>query len=372
MLEQLQLIADDVAIRVPKQPIFTALIGAGAIVEYAHLPAYRQGGIPIAGIYDINQDRARDLAAQFGLSRVYSSVDELLDDDTAGVVDIAVVPWAQPDLIRRSIAAGKHVLCQKPFALDLKTAEDLARVIASSNSKVAVQQQLRYDEGIAAAVSIIRRGWIGEVTAVVFDVDIATDWSAWPWLIESDRLEILYHSIHYLDAIRSMLGTPQKVFAAAGKRPGQQANAETRTISTLMYDTGVRALVHTNHENVTGDVHATFRVDGTDGSIRGTLGLLYDYPHGRPDTLEVRSNTLPTDGWLPYPVTSRWLPDAFLGPMADLQRWIAGGPEATTRVEDNLHTLALVEALYRSISSGEACNVATPMTPHRQFEENPA
>jgi predicted dehydrogenase len=225
---------------------------------------------------------------------------------------------------------------------------------------VVVQQQLRYDEGIAAAASMVRHGWIGEVTAVTFDVDIATDWSAWPWLVTSPRLEIQYHSIHYLDAIRSILGTPDRVFAAAGSTPGQLAQAETRTISTLLYDNGVRGLVHVNHENHCGDVRATFRIDGSAGSIRGTLGLLYDYPAGRPDTLEVYSTVLPTDGWLPYPVTSRWLPDAFAGPMAGLQHWISGGPAAATRLTDNLDTLALVDALYRSIETGQATDVARP------------
>lgn len=51
---------------------------------------------------------------------------------------------------------------------------------------------------------------------------------------------------------------------------------------------------------------------------------LYDYPHGRPDTVELNSSVLPTDGWLPYPVTMRWIPDAFSGPMRALLADIAG------------------------------------------------
>jgi predicted dehydrogenase len=87
----------------------------------------------------------------------------------------------------------------------------------------------------------------------------------------------------------------------------------------LLYPGDVRGLVHSNQENIAGDDEARFRIDGTEGAIRGTLGLLSDYPHGRPDTLELWSRTLPTDGWLPYPVTRRWVPDAFLGPVASVQ-----------------------------------------------------
>jgi predicted dehydrogenase len=217
-----------------------------------------------------------------------------------------------------------------------------------------VNQQLRFDEGIAAARAMVKAGWIGEPTTMTFTVNIATDWSAWDWLVASDRLEIAYHSIHYLDAIRSILGDPVRVFCTGSRTAGQLAKGETRTMSTLIYPGDVRALVHATHENRTGDYEAAFRIDGTDGAIKGTLGLLYDYPHGRPDTLEVNGLTLPTDGWLSYPVTRRWLPDAVAGPMGSLLAAIAEGGEPETAAADNLHTLDLMEALYRSMRSGES------------------
>jgi predicted dehydrogenase len=106
--------------------------------------------------------------------------------------------------------------------------------------------------------------------------------------------------------------------------------------------------------NIAGDAEATFRIDGSEGSIKGTLGLLYDYPHGRPDTLSVFSRTLPTDGWLPYPVTTRWLPDAIAGPMGSLLKAVAEDGTPATSGADNLMTIRLVQALYRSMDSGES------------------
>ena len=95
-------------------------------------------------------------------------------------------------------------------------------------------------------------------------------------------------------------------------------------------------------------------MDGTGGTIRGTLGLMYDYPHGRPDTLEIWSSVLPTDGWLSYPVTTRWIPDAFIGPVRSLLAAIATGGEPETSARDNLGTLRIIEALYRSGETGES------------------
>jgi predicted dehydrogenase len=192
----------------------------------------------------------------------------------------------------------------------------------------------------------------------MIDVNITTDFTAWGWLVESEQLDLMYHSIHYFDTVRSILGDPTSLYCAAGRRPGQVPAGETRTMTTMTFPSGARALVNVNHENVTGDPSATFRIDGSQGSVRGSIGLLLDYPHGRPDTVEVRSAVVPTDGWLPYPVTTRWIPDAFAGPMGALLRDIAGQGPAPTRGADALKTLALVEAGYASIRTGEVTHLA--------------
>jgi predicted dehydrogenase len=75
---------------------------------------------------------------------------------------------------------------------------------------------------------------------------------------------------------------------------------------------------------------------------------MYDYPKGRADTLEISSRVLPTDGWLPYAVTSRWIPTAFIGPMASLLESVATNGTPITNARDNLDTLRIVHALYES------------------------
>lgn len=358
MLTEAHLLSEAVMLDVPTDhhaPI--AIVGAGAIVDVAHLPAYRKTSLPLAGIFDIDQQRATEVAQRHRIERVYSSLDELIGDQDVEVVDVAVVPDAQPAIVSRLLAAGKHVLAQKPLAPTLNEARKLVVEAERCGRQLVVNQQMRYGEGMAVARRAVENGWIGEVTAVEFRVDIATDWGQWPWIVASPDLDIRYHSIHYLDSIRALLGTPDTVFCAAMRRPGQLATGETRTMSTLLYEAGPRVLVHVNHENLAGDYVAAFRIDGAQGSVRGTIGLLYDFPHGRPDTVEIFSEVLPTDGWLHYPVTTRWIPDAFAGPMAALLRGIATGEAAPTAAADNLGTLAVLEALYASIASGETQRV---------------
>jgi len=326
------------------------VVGAGAITRHAHLPAYRQAGVPVAAITDLDENRARALADEFGIPRVMT-LDEMLADDEIAVLDVAVFPEAQPDIVERALAAGKHVLAQKPLAPESGRGEQLVEAADAAGRSLVVNQQMRYGEGMAAARAMVDAGWIGEVTAMYVSVDIVTDWSAWPWLVESPRLDLMYHSIHYFDTVRAVLGDPVDVTCARGRRPGQLATGETRTITTMTFGSGALANVRVNHENITGDQAAEFRIDGSEGSIRGTIGLLYDYPDGRPDTLEVNSRVVPTDGWLPYPVTTRWIPDAFAGPMRALLREVAGIEPAPTTAADALQTLRLVERAYAA--SGE-------------------
>jgi predicted dehydrogenase len=331
-----------------------AVVGAGAIVDIAHLPAYRAGGLEVLGIFDIDESRARDAADRHGIATVYDSLADLLDDERVHVVDVAVTAHAQPSIVQAALESGRHVLGQKPFAPTAGIAADLADIADTRGLVLAVNQQLRFDEGMAAAHRMVELGWLGTLTAMTIEVDIWTAWESWPWMLHAPRLEVMNHSIHYHDVIRWFLGEPTTVYCAGGRTPGQAAAGETRTVTTCRYASGAVSMVHANHENSRGDNSAVFRIDGTHGSIRGTLGLLYDYPGGRPDTVEVNSSVLPTDGWLPYPVTTRWIPDAFLGPMGSVMDAVATGTPPRTSARDNIATLRLVEAIYASMHTGRA------------------
>jgi predicted dehydrogenase len=358
VISRFEPIAEACRIEVPdahRRPI--AIVGAGAIVDVAHLPAYRAAGLEVVGLYDHHHGRAAEVAERHGVARVYQTLEEVLADERVEVVDVAVTAAAQPEIVERVLESGRHVLAQKPFAPDPATGQALVDLAKSRGLVLVVNQQLRYDEGMAAAHRMVELGWIGDVTAMSISVNIWTEWTAWPWMLEVPRLEVMVHSIHYHDVVRWFLGEPSLVFSVAGRTPGQAPVGETRSVTTCTYPSGAVSVVHANHENGTGDNLAAFRIDGSRGAIRGTLGLLYDYPRGRPDTLELSSEMLPTDGWIPYPVGSRWLPDAFLGPMASVLRAVATGSTPRSSGRDNVGTLRQIERIYTSMERGTAVRV---------------
>ena len=333
------------------------VIGAGGIVQGAHLPAYHKAGLPIRAITDIDQAKAQALADEFGIPHVYPSAEALLADPEIEVVDIAVPASEQPALVLAALDAGKHVLAQKPLATTVEAALELAEKAEASGLLVGVNQQLRCDEGMAAAYEMVQRGWLGELSGFSITVNLDTPWHLWDWAQSMERLEVMIHSIHYHDVVRWFLGNPKRVFALAGRTAGQAPIGETRTVSSYLYESGVVAVVHANHVNKGEDNLAEFRIDGSEGSIRGTLGLLYDYPVGRCDTVELKSSVVPTDGWVPYPVTQRWIPDAFIGTMGSLLAEIAGEGTRRSPISDNVDTVKLVHALYESIETGQAVSL---------------
>jgi hypothetical protein len=92
------------------------IIGAGGIVNYAHLPAYKKAGFKVLAVTDKNLEQAQRTAAQHNIPKVYASVDELLSNPEIQIVDIAVYPEVQGVLVEQAAKAGKHLLCQKPFS----------------------------------------------------------------------------------------------------------------------------------------------------------------------------------------------------------------------------------------------------------------
>lgn len=321
-------------------------IGCGGIVQYAHMPAYRNAGLNTVAAFDLKREVAEKVAAEFSIPKVYDSVEQLLADPAVEVVDIAVPPWVQLEIVEKVVAAGKHMLCQKPLASKFSDARKIVELAENAGLKQAVNQQMRWDAGIAASRDLISRGFIGAPAAAQILVSMETPWHLWPWLAAAPRLEVMYHSIHYIDAMRSLFGEPEWVTSRHARYIEQgEVQGETKTITTLDYDDGLQALVSVNHYNVHGKPYATFSFTGTKGAIEGTIGLMYNYPDGRPDTLVYRQKfEEPTH----IKLDEMWIPDAFLGPMACLMEAIEKDETPCADTRDNLNTLRIVEAAYLS------------------------
>jgi predicted dehydrogenase len=322
------------------------IIGCGGIVSGAHLPAYRAAGLNVVAVFDVDQEKARTVAADFSIPMVAESAKALAVHPDVDVVDIAVLPWVQQEIVPVVAAAGKHMLCQKPLAMDYATGLAEVETAEAAGVLLAVNHQMRWDAGIAAARDLVHQGALGTVTEAQIQVSVSTPLHLWAWIAESPHLDIKIHSTHYLDAIRSILGDPEWITSIHGRYPGQEpVQGETVTKTVLEYPDGIQALVATQHYNEHGTPYAEFRFLGTEGTLQGTIGLMYDYPNGRPDTLSLHREGSEVQA---YEFDTMWLPDAFLGPMSDLLDAIATDRPPITAGRQMLPTLAIGEAAYLS------------------------
>lgn len=333
-----------------------AVIGAGAIVNEAHLPAYRNAGLRVMGIFDLDQPRAHATARRFALPRVYASLDELLADPTVQIVDIAVPPWAQAALVPRVSQAGRHLLCQKPLAETVAAAAQMAAAAHQAGVTMAVNLNMRWSPAIRVLRALLTQGLLGQVTSVSFQANFWDSWQSWPWLQQVGQLLILYDAIHLIDALRFLFGEPDTVFAVGARFPGQAVCGETQAILTFAFPSGCTAFIHDSTNNWGGDTYATFRIEGTQAMVKGTLGIWYDYPTGRADTISLTSRANPGH-WETHDLPGRWVPDAFAWTMAELLDAVTERRAPTNSADDHLQTLCLIEAIYASMKQRAAIHL---------------
>lgn len=332
------------------------IIGTGGIVQYAHLIAYKKAGFRVVACTDINIQTAIKVAADHHIPHVYAETAELLANPDVQIVDIAVPPWEQLKIVEQAAAAKKHMLCQKPLSDTFAEAVKIVELGRTAGVKQAVNQQMRWDAGIRASKNLIAQGVIGQPTDAQIQVSVATPWHMWPWLAAVPRLEVTFHSIHYLDSLRYLFGDPAWVTSRHARYANQGAvKGETKTITILDYDDGLQAMVSVNHYNEWAEPFATFRFIGTEGAITGTIGLMYNYPAGRPDTLEITSAKYGKGVTITPTLDEMWIPDAFVGTMGSLMQAIETDSDpADNSAADNLNTLRVVNAAYLSASENRS------------------
>jgi len=327
------------------------VIGAGSIVRDAHLPAYARLGFPVAGIFDVNAEAARERAAEFGVRRAFESLAEAGAENGA-VFDIAVPPAAIAEILQR-LPDGAAVLMQKPMGRDLDEARIIRDICHAKGLTAAVNFQLRFAPNMLALRDAIDRGVLGEITDVEVRLNSHTPWGYWAFLRGVPRLEVLMHSIHYVDLVRSLIGEPRGVYARGARYPGLEGYPDVRTSIILDYGDELRCSLTMNHTHEFGPDEAVsqIKVEGTKAAAIAKMGVNLNYPHGEPD--ELRFAERGSSAWSSVTLRGSWFTEAFEGPMSNLQRVVAGDDAAlVSRVDDAFRTMAVVEACYASSAGG--------------------
>ena len=348
--------------------------GAGFIMADCHLVAYRNAGFNPVAIASRNPDTAKAVAARHAIPTVHADYAALLADPQIEILDVAVPPQNQPDLIREAVRVGRGrlrgILAQKPLAMSVKEAKSIVAACDEAGIVLAVNQNMRFDQSVRAMKHLLLRGDLGTPVLATIDMRAVPHWM--PWAEGLPSLSTFVMSIHHLDTFRYWFGTPDRVLASTRPDPRTKfPHTDGINLSILEWDDGKRAsswddvwsgpnevVKSASDSRVSADdaVRIRWRVEGTDGVAVGSIGWP-KYPAKVPSTLAFRTRQRP-DEWVESDWSEVWFPDAFVGTMAQLLVAVEDGTEPEIGGRDNLETVALCEAVFAAATQHRVTTVA--------------
>ncbi|MGB7159599.1 MAG: Gfo/Idh/MocA family oxidoreductase [Tepidisphaeraceae bacterium] len=340
-------------------------VGAGFIMADCQLVAYRNAGFNPVAIASRTFENAFAVAERHHIKRVYADYRELLQDESVQVLDIAVPPDVQLEVIEAAVDHCDHIhgiLAQKPLGVDYAQAKRIVQLCDDAGITLAVNQNMRFDQSIRACKDLLNRNVLGDPVLATIDMRAIPHWMEWQQRLGWVTLRIM--SIHHLDAFRYLFGDPTRVFCSVRPDPRTSrkfAHEDGIALYILEYDdTGLRCAswddvwAGPSAEGAAADIGIRWRVEGTDGMARGTIGWP-SYPNRTPSTIDYTTTSL--GRWEQPRWDEVWFPDAFAGPMAELLCAIEENRAPTISGRDNLKTMALVEACYASAREHRAVEI---------------
>ena len=333
-------------------------IGSGFIMNDCHLVAYRKAGFNPVAIASRTQANAANCAAQHDIPAVHDSIDQLLDDESIEVLDIAVPPDNQLALIQAACERGtaKGILAQKPLGTNYAEAVAAVEACEQAGIVLAVNQNMRYDQSVRAGKTLLANGTIGEPVLATIDMRGIPHWM--PWQERQGWVTLRIMSIHHMDTFRYWFGDPERIFCTVRPDPRTQFPHTDGIASYILeYASGLRAIAIDDtwtgpaREGAPADIGIEWRIEGLDGLAKGNIGWCQD-PYTTPSTITYAAKG--DSGFHSPTWPESWFPDAFIGTMAQLLIALETGKEPAIGGRDNLKTMALVEAAYRSAAEHRA------------------
>ena len=320
-----------------------AMIGTGGISEF-HLKAYKKCGYQVAALHNRTRSKAEAKRDEFyPEAEVYDDYRDIIAREDIEVIDITPHPEDRIPIIRDALGAGKHVLSQKPFALDLGTARELADLADSNRVKLAVNQNGRWAPHFSYLRNAIADGLIGEVTSV----DFSLQWDQ-TWIAGNEEFEKIHHlilfdfGVHWFDIAACFMGDaqPERIFAAATCFESQDYRPPALASAIIDYPTAQVRMAFNAHTKL-GEEDVT-TVVGTKGTLRSRGPGLNDQPQME-IYLEEGQTTVPLEGC--------WFENGFEGTMGELLCAIEEDRDPIHSARNNLRTIELVNAATASADS---------------------
>ncbi len=337
-------------------PLRVALIGCGAMSR-TWLEAARQiEDLEIVALADVARERAFERARESALTdaAIYDGIDELLHQTKPDLLFDVVVPSARHEIVSKALAAGCHVLSEKPMAATLAEARDLIERAKAAGRTHAIMQNRRYIAAVRRIARVVAAGAIGEITSVHADFFLGPHFGG--FRDEMDHVLLVDMAIHAFDAMRCMTGLSATSAYCREWEPKGSWYRQGSSAIAIFDLTGGAIFTYRGswaQEGIRSSWEASWRICGTKGSLiwDGNDDIRAEVAGERMGLL---AETLPIE--IP-PLSDADVIGGHLGVIRAFVSAIRTGTTPETAGIENINSLAMVFAVVASSASGQTVHI---------------
>lgn len=286
-----------------------ALIGCGVMGE-AHLSdIYCRDNVELKVICDLDEERARYMQKKYGAQRIETNYINVTEADDVDIVIIATYPSTHLEILKKCLANGKHVVCEKPISHNLENGREMVELIkAHPETKVIIGYILRHNKTFQKAAEMVRSGAIGFPIIMRMTQNHHTmDWNKYLKLIE-DTSPIVDCGVHYLDIMQwftgakvtevSGIGLKTESDVSEGKYNYGLLTAKLSDGSIGYYEAGWGNTMSSNNlkefVGPKGRIQITLQMFRSENTEEGDLIEYYKYPEKTYEMININCNRKPT------------------------------------------------------------------------------
>ncbi len=329
------------------------LIGASTIAHQYVIPAIKaQPDCEVLSVMSRSEERARAYANENGIAKSVHRMDDLLSDPDVDAVYISTTNERHRDATLAAASAGKHVLCEKPLALEVPQAQQMVEECERAGVVLATNHHLRNAATHRTMKRLVSEGAIGEPLAarVFHAVYLPPDLQT--WRVKSPDAGggvILDITVHDTDTLRFVLGAEVEEVTALGAGQGlAESQLQDAVMGVMRFDNGILAQFHdayTIKHGLTG-----FQVHGTDASLIAENVMTQD-PVGHVSLVKLGN---------PEPVDLGKVEDLYTCGVRQFAAAIKGNGEPAATGQDGVRSLAVALAVAESAATGQTVRVQYP------------
>lgn len=323
------------------------IIGAGAVVQVAHLPVLRRmRGIDLRAICDTDVPKARALAQRSGILAVYDDIEDLLGHEELDALLIATPNHLHEPHIQAALSAGLHVLVEKPLALSSASAQKIARAAERRDRVVMVGMTHRYRPDVQAVRSFVQAGELGAIDSVRASWHLARPARA-PLGWRQRRNEagggaMLDLGLTMLDLCLWLSGNPAPARVSASlSRTGGERAVEPSGSAFVVCENGCAIFVDVTWRHIGEGERFGVGLRGARGSAGINPLHVWKEIHGVPHDVSP-TGSLSRENAFSASFRAQWA--HFVAAIA--------GQSATPSLQEQVQVLRVIEAVYKSDDEG--------------------